>query len=248
MKVIEEVEQTVRMIGLFSLSSGSAELCRRLSTDELFGKGTVGVQIYSLENNGHWHLLGSFGKNPHHNQDLSLLDSSLLTRTAQTREIAIDTRDIEGTELDVWACVAIRSDLAVGAIVRTSTKEGFIFRPVNGTLKAVQDSAGLFLAATHQLAENMIPENLSLEVQELSHRQLAVLLGMAWGKTNIAIAQDLILSESTIKQETVKIYKALGVGNRRQAVLKAQNLNLLPKDIALLPQILKLGLKPNDTI
>ena len=34
---------------------------------------------------------------------------------------------------------------------------------------------------------------------------------MAQGLTNAQIAQELMLSESSIRQETVKIYRALGV-------------------------------------
>ena len=51
---------------------------------------------------------------------------------------------------------------------------------------------------------------------------------MAQGKTNLVIANEMILSESTIKQESVKIFRALGVSTRQQAVLKAKTLGLLP--------------------
>jgi ATP/maltotriose-dependent transcriptional regulator MalT len=42
-----------------------------------------------------------------------------------------------------------------------------------------------------------------------------------------------MLSESTIRQETVKIYRSLGVGDRLEAVKKAKVLGLLPKRVAL---------------
>jgi ATP/maltotriose-dependent transcriptional regulator MalT len=41
----------------------------------------------------------------------------------------------------------------------------------------------------------------------------------------------MILSESSIKQESVKIFTAMGVGTRQQAVLKARTLWLLPKGL-----------------
>jgi ATP/maltotriose-dependent transcriptional regulator MalT len=46
---------------------------------------------------------------------------------------------------------------------------------------------------------------------------------------NGEIAQKLMLSESTIRQETVRIYKSLGVGNRLEAVKKAKMLGFLTK-------------------
>jgi DNA-binding NarL/FixJ family response regulator len=54
---------------------------------------------------------------------------------------------------------------------------------------------------------------------------------MAHGKTNIVISREMILSESTIRQETVRIFRAMSVGNRQQAVLKAEALGLLPEGI-----------------
>jgi len=62
---------------------------------------------------------------------------------------------------------------------------------------------------------------------------MQALFDMAHGKTNLVIAQEMILSESTIKQESVKIFRAMGVGTRQQAVLKARTLGLLPDGLEL---------------
>ena len=51
---------------------------------------------------------------------------------------------------------------------------------------------------------------------------------MARGETNAQIARQLILSESSIKQESVRIFRSLGVGSRQQAVAKAKATDLLP--------------------
>lgn len=50
---------------------------------------------------------------------------------------------------------------------------------------------------------------------------------MAQGLTNAQIAQELMLSESSIRQETVKIYRALGVNNREAAAKQARGLGLI---------------------
>ena len=67
--------------------------------------------------------------------------------------------------------------------------------------------------------------------EPLTDRQYEVLFGMATGKTNLQIAKEQNLSESAIKQETVKIYRSLGVKTRQQAVGKAKALGLLPPDL-----------------
>jgi DNA-binding NarL/FixJ family response regulator len=50
---------------------------------------------------------------------------------------------------------------------------------------------------------------------------------MAEGLTNAQIAMQLMLSESSIRQETVKIYRALGVNSRVEASKKGQALGLI---------------------
>ena len=68
--------------------------------------------------------------------------------------------------------------------------------------------------------------------EDLTTRQLNILGHIETGLVNMEIAKILMLSESTIRQETVKIYRALGVGNRLEAVKKARALGLLPKRVS----------------
>ena len=223
-----EIVQTVRMIGLLASSASGNDLCRRMATDEILGDGTLGVQIYALTNSGRWQQLGSYGKDPFAGQSMSQFDDNLLTETARTRELAIGSAMFDDKEVDVVACVSLRGGLPVGAVVRSSTKGSYLFQPINGTLRAIQDAGGLFLdsigyktVANGQDAKQASPE-------DMTERQHAILIEMAQGKTNLVIANEMILSESTIKQESVKIFRALGVGTRQQAVLKARTLGLLP--------------------
>jgi DNA-binding CsgD family transcriptional regulator len=65
--------------------------------------------------------------------------------------------------------------------------------------------------------------------EDLSARQLTILSHIQDGLVNLEIAKELMLSESTIRQETVRIYRALGVGNRHEAVKKARGLGLINK-------------------
>jgi DNA-binding CsgD family transcriptional regulator len=231
MEVNKEIDQTVRTIGIISSSASGNEMCRRFATDELFGEGALGVQLYALTNTGSWQLLGSYGKNPFTGENLSQLDENILTEAARTKSLAVGTAKFDDQEADVVACVFLRGDLPVGVAVRSSTKGSYTFSPDNGTLKAIQDSGGLFLdaigyktVASGQDAKQASPE-------DMTERQHAILIEMALGKTNLVIANEMILSESTIKQESVKIFRALGVGTRQQAVLKARTLGLLPEGL-----------------
>ena len=59
-------------------------------------------------------------------------------------------------------------------------------------------------------------------IEGLTDRQREVLVLLGQGKSNKAIAQQLRLSENTIKIHVTAILKTLGVRNRTQAVLAAQ--------------------------
>jgi DNA-binding CsgD family transcriptional regulator len=69
-------------------------------------------------------------------------------------------------------------------------------------------------------------ENLE-DVSAITPRQLQVLDEMALGKTNSQIAKTLNMSESTIKQEAVRIYKILGVNSRQRAVSVGQEMGII---------------------
>jgi DNA-binding CsgD family transcriptional regulator len=62
---------------------------------------------------------------------------------------------------------------------------------------------------------------------QLSQRQILILRGMVEGKTNHELATELGFSVSTIRHETMRIYQALAVSDRKEAAKKALTLNLV---------------------
>ncbi len=65
--------------------------------------------------------------------------------------------------------------------------------------------------------------------ETLNDRQVQVLELMAEGLTNVKISRKLLLSESTIRQESVRIYRILGTDNRRDAVSNGRSAGLIAK-------------------
>ncbi len=61
----------------------------------------------------------------------------------------------------------------------------------------------------------------------LTFREMDVLLLLNQRLTNKEIAHTLAISMDTVRQHTVKIYRKLGVANRRQAIVQADTLGLL---------------------
>jgi DNA-binding NarL/FixJ family response regulator len=68
-------------------------------------------------------------------------------------------------------------------------------------------------------------------VGDLTARQLRVLSLMAKGMTNGQIARVLAFSESTVRQETMAIYRILQVKGRAEAIEFGRNHGLIPATV-----------------
>ncbi len=64
-------------------------------------------------------------------------------------------------------------------------------------------------------------------VEMLTYREIDVLTLMAERLTDKEIAERLLLSPLTVKKYTQRIYRKLGVDNRRAAVAQAHRLSLI---------------------
>ena len=66
-------------------------------------------------------------------------------------------------------------------------------------------------------------------VEPLTERELEVLALLSRHLTNKEIAEELVVSPSTVKTHTLNIYRKLDVRGRQQAVARAQELGILPQ-------------------
>jgi DNA-binding NarL/FixJ family response regulator len=68
---------------------------------------------------------------------------------------------------------------------------------------------------------NSLQDSKNSEEARLSARQMSILRGMVEGKTNHDLATELGFSVSTVRHETMRIYQALSVSDRKEAAKKA---------------------------
>ena len=73
-----------------------------------------------------------------------------------------------------------------------------------------------------QLAERVVRPR-----EALSGREIEILKALATGASNRQMAQDLFISEATVKTHLIHIYQKLGVDNRTAAVNVARERKLL---------------------
>jgi DNA-binding CsgD family transcriptional regulator len=59
--------------------------------------------------------------------------------------------------------------------------------------------------------------------KDLSNRQKVIYEMLAKGATNLEIARDIGFSESLVRQETIEIYRVLGVSGRKELISAAAN-------------------------
>jgi len=82
--------------------------------------------------------------------------------------------------------------------------------------------------ATRVVVESQIRTANAGLVEPLTDRELDVLALLPGRLSNKEIASQLALSTATVKRYTVNIYQKLGVNKRRDAVIKAEALGILP--------------------
>jgi DNA-binding CsgD family transcriptional regulator len=109
-------------------------------------------------------------------------------------------------------------------------------KPVEDT-EAVEEVArnyavalGLYLSLAHEPGSSTsrsIIERTEPGSDQLTPRQVSILRGMVEGKTNHELANELGFSVSTIRHETMRIYQALAVSDRKEAAKKAISLALI---------------------
>jgi DNA-binding CsgD family transcriptional regulator len=89
---------------------------------------------------------------------------------------------------------------------------------------------GLYLSLSHVpgfSSPHSITERADTKSDQLTPRQISILRGMVEGKTNHELANELGFSVSTIRHETMRIYQALSVSDRKEAAKKAISLALI---------------------
>jgi len=215
-------------IKVINASSTPHDYCKRLTTHPILGQGMVGNHLFLLDNSGTFRLLGGFGIYPFdEDQVFTQFDDQIFANAANSGRMR---REPGPQGYDVQVCPALKAGIPNGALLS-------VFRPGEGgaesfDVRGFQEFSYYLALGIFVSSAGFSPAEASKRMpsgERLTERQLQILIGIAAVKTNMAIAKELILSESAVKQETVKIFRSLGVENRRQAAQKAIAMGLVPE-------------------
>ena len=149
--------------------------------------------------------------------DLNMPDSNGLSELALLKKnyplVPIVVVSAQEEKQVISACL---SHNASGYIIKSSTPESI----KEAILKVI--SGETYIPRGYSLNSDDGELSLAQKLERLTPSQLKVFIEMGQGKLNKQIAFDLNITEATVKAHITTVFKKLGINNRTQAVLLAQ--------------------------
>ena len=226
-----------KFIEWLSFHPSTEDIARGLATEYLHEFSVQGIRFSRLQSDDSIIILGQFGF-----EDSHLWADRIIASSEWRARDTEPARVLKGESQERWCN---DSTVYIETLRDRGVTQGHIMvvfhKPVvqaekNRVAEAIQDVCiplSLYLSfqnrGIHQSAPGFVTLNDSrdLGAGQLSARQLSILRGMVEGKTNHELATEMGFSVSTIRHETMRIYQALSVSDRKEAAKKAIALSLI---------------------
>ena len=214
-------------------SESIADFCRAIVHSEFTQNSVQGCHFYSLDSESHLNPVSGYGRTYLDTEiALSAWDDDPLAECIRKKEFALQNPSRE-PDKGVLAIPLLKDSIPVGALALV-LDAGVKGTPIHENLIPILSKLGTYCLTAFSGSNNPSIGNYSTQSREangedLTSRQIKILDLMAEGMVNVEIARELMLSESTIRQETVRIYRALGVPNRSEAAKKGRALGLIKR-------------------
>ena len=204
------------------------EICRALITDYLKPYGACCARLGRLNKDDSYHYLGQYGFDTNETGKLVPGQFWRHMKDIEVNQIAAGHQPGPWTSTNKQLLVELRAKGSTYGwmnVIFTNEKTPEEKKLIVEVLENYALPISLFLSLTH--GQDLSSEkDLGIEkglpsVDALTKRQLNILKGMVDGKTNHDLATQLGYSVSTIRHETMRIYQALAVSDRREAAQRA---------------------------
>jgi DNA-binding NarL/FixJ family response regulator len=168
-----------------------------------------------------------------HHPDVVVLDIQMPKATGidVTRWVRANSR-----ETGVLILTAYNDDPYVIAVLQAGAN-GYVLKTASPMeiIQAVRDVHDGKSAINQAIAQKIIAyvthQKEEAAVEALTDREMEVLVAMAKGFTNKAIAAQLRISDRTVQGHIAHIFNKMGSSNRTEAVMKAISLGWIPQGV-----------------
>ena len=233
------------LIAAFGSTNNPHEFCKHLVHKVMRKYSPLGALIGLVGNDSKCHTIGKFGEWQIDNGatfDLQR-DSPIADALRTGQQIHIDnTRALQnlypeadstlpGSQSYIYSPFE-STDRAVGFLGIGFARELEIEAINHLEIQMITVAAEYLSLSAHRYERAKLKQSTMTTAEHETHyslsgRQLEILQQMSEGKTNLQIARHLNLSESSIKQESVKIFRMLAVSNRLEASDAAKRVGLI---------------------
>lgn len=228
-----ELQNIESVIDALLKSQSIAEFCRAIVHSEFTENTVQGCHFFTLNSESTIDAVSGYGlPMPASDESLSAWSKNPIADCIRNKvfEFLVGSAQEKG----VLAIPLLRDSIPVGVlglVIDPSQKS----LPIHEGLIPILSKLGTYCLGAFGSASANGQTNGFLQApreangEDLTNRQIQILGLMADGLVNGEIARELMLSESTIRQETVRIYRALGVPNRAEAAKKGRMLGLIKR-------------------
>ena len=226
-----------KFIEWLSFHPTTEEIARALATEYLSEFSVQGIRFGRLNSDDSIIVLGQFG--------YADADEYRDRVTPGSEWRSVDSPDITLINGGTQGGYTPEKSMYVSCLRDRGVIQGYLIvefkQPIKDSEKARTSEAiedlcvpiALYLSFLKRGVSSTAPGSLLLDdsrdrdAGRLSPRQLSILRGMVEGKTNHELATEMGFSVSTIRHETMRIYQALAVSDRKEAAKKALLLSLI---------------------
>jgi DNA-binding CsgD family transcriptional regulator len=225
-----------KLISWLTYHPTTEEIARALATDYLAEFSAKGVRFSRLQNDDSIIILGEYGF-----EDSNLWTNRVIPSTEWRARDTEPARILKGESQAKWCndstvyVETLRDRGVTQGHLMVTFHKALSEADKNQAAERIRDLCiplSLYLSFLHQSASGVGGSTFPTDsrdsaVGQLTQRQVLILRGMVEGKTNHELATELGFSVSTIRHETMRIYQALAVSDRKEAAKKALTLSLI---------------------
>jgi DNA-binding CsgD family transcriptional regulator len=228
------MELVRKLISWLTFHPTTDEIARALATDYFAEFSVQGVRFSRLQSDDSVVILGEYGF-----EDSAIWANRVIPSSEWRARDTEPSRVLKGETQERWCN---NSTVYIETLRDRGVTQGHLMVTFHKTISEVDKDRvaerirdlciplALYLSFLHQPSSGISGSNFPTESRDagqLSQRQVLILRGMVEGKTNHELSTELGFSVSTIRHETMRIYQALGVSDRKEAAKKALALNLV---------------------